>query len=111
MKLFNIYKNLFESYDYDDLISEELLDEVKWVTNKEGKLKRGEIPLTPSIVKRMFGEPRVLEAFHVTDLDNVFDITKIVGKRNSISAFKFFSEDNIKVARGIQTQGGVVVKI
>jgi hypothetical protein len=100
---------LFESYI--DLISEELLDEVKWVTNKNDKLRNGDIPLTPSIVKRLFDKPRVIEAFHVTDLDNVFDITKIIGKRNSISAFKYFSESNIRSARGIQTQGGIVLKI
>jgi hypothetical protein len=51
MKIYDTYRVLFESYT--DLISEELLDEVMWVSNKESKLTRGEIPLTSSIVKIM----------------------------------------------------------
>jgi hypothetical protein len=109
MKIYDTYRVLFESYT--DLITEELLDEVMWMSNKESKLKRGEIPLTSSIVKRMFDEPRAVEAFHITDLKKVFDITNIIGKRNSISAFKYFSDNNIRSARGIQTGGGVVLKI
>ena len=109
MKIYDTYRVLFESYT--DLISEELLDEVQWMSKKESKLKSGEIPLTSSIVKRMFAEPRAVEAFHVTDLAKVFDIKNILGKRNSISAFKYFSESNIRSARGIQTQGGIVLKI
>ena len=109
MKIYDTYRTLFESYT--KLISEELLDEVQWESNKESKLRRGEVPLTSSIVKKMFEEPRVVEAFHVTDIDKVFEITKIVGKRNSISAFKYFSDYNIMNAQGIQTKGGVVLKI
>jgi hypothetical protein len=109
MKIYDTYRTLFESYT--KLISEELLDEVKWESNKESKLRKGEVPLTSSIVKKMFEEPRVVEAFHVTDIDKVFEITKIVGKRNSISAFKYFSDYNIMNAQGIQTRGGVVLKI
>ena len=108
MKLFNMYKMLCES---EEFITEEMLDEVRWMSSKEEKLKNGEIPLTPSIVRRLFSKPRIVEAFHVTDLKNVFDIKKIIGKRNSISAFKYFSEDNISTARGIQTEGGVILKI
>jgi hypothetical protein len=109
MKIYDTYRVLFESYT--DLISEELLDEVMWVSNKDKKLRNGEIPLTSTIVEKMFGEPRAVEAFHITDLKNVFDIKKIIGKRNSISAFQYFSEGGIRSARGIQTQGGIVLKI
>jgi hypothetical protein len=109
MKLYPIYKNLFESYDH--LITEELLDEVQWEAPKEKKLKSGEIPLTPSIVKFILGEHKMVEAFHVMGIDNIDGLRSIIGKRNTISAFKFFDEEYIKTARGIQTQGGIVAKI
>jgi hypothetical protein len=109
MKLYPIYKNLFESYDH--LITEELLDEVKWMSSKDKKLKAGEIPLTPSVVKFILGEHKKVEAFHVMGIDNIDGLRSIIGKRNTISAFKFFSNDNIKSARGIQTSGGIVAKI
>jgi hypothetical protein len=64
MRLYPIYKNLFESYDH--LITEELLDEVQWQTSKETKLKDGEIPLTPTIVKFILGE-RVKEGYEIDD--------------------------------------------
>jgi hypothetical protein len=109
MKLYPIYKNLFESYDH--LITEELLDEVQWESSKEKKLKEGEIPLTPSIVKFILGEHKMVEAFHVMGIDNIDGLKSIIGKRNTISAFKFFEEDNIETAHGIQTKGGIVAKI
>lgn len=109
MKLYPIYKNLFESYD--DLITEELLDEVQWQTSKESKLKDGEIPLTPTIVKFILGEHKRVEAFHIMGVDNIDGLRSIVGKRNTISAFKFFEEHNLKSARGIQTKGGIIAKI
>ena len=39
------------------------------VSVKEQKLKDGEIPLTPSVVKFILGEHKKVEAFHVTSID------------------------------------------
>ena len=113
MKIGSIYRELIIE-SFEGMISEEelaMLDEVAWVRKLKDKLKAGDIPLTPSVVKHMIGEPRVVEAFHITDFRNVFDIKHIIGKRNSISAFKHFSEYKIKNATGIQTDGGIVLKI
>jgi len=91
--------------------NEQELDEVAWVTSKNDKINQGYIPLTPSIVKQIFGEPQRIETFHVTDEQNIDQIKKIIGKRNSISTFKYFSENYISALNGVKTTGGIVLKL
>jgi hypothetical protein len=48
------------------------------------------------------------KAFHVTDLDGVFKLTKM-GKTKSISAF--YNIEDIMISSGIKTNGGYVVEL
>jgi hypothetical protein len=94
------------------IISEEIdITEVAWETDKVKKITQGQIPLTPTVVKMLFGEPRKISAFHVTNEKNVDNIKNIIGKRSSISVFQYFSEEYLKNMRGVQTNGGVIMKV
>jgi hypothetical protein len=96
----------------NELYEQEMsLEEVSWMKDVDVKIREGEIPLTPTIVKKILGEPKVIETFHVTDEKHLDDFKKILGKRNPISTLTYFSEDRIKDAYGIKTFGGIIFKV
>ena len=88
-----------------------IISEVAWETDKVKKIKEGQIPLTPTVVKMLLGEPRKITSFHITDEKNIDNIRKIIGKRSSISVFKYFSEYSLTNMSGVQTNGGVIMKV
>jgi len=87
------------------------IDEVSWMTDKFEKIRDNQIPLTPTVVKMILGNPKRVQTFHVTDETHVDEIKKIIGKRNPVSTFQYFSEDKLIALSGIKTKGGVVLKI
>jgi hypothetical protein len=66
------------------------------------------IPLSSPIFKRIWPETIRSKAFHVTDLDGVYKLTKL-GKTKSISAF--YNIEDIIISSGIKTNGGYVVEL
>ena len=74
---------------------------------REG-IKDVKIPLSPSIMQRIWPKSVRSKAFHVTDLDGVFKLTKM-GKTKSISAF--YNIEDIMISSGIKTNGGYVVEL
>ena len=74
---------------------------------REG-LKDLKIPLSSPIFKRVWPESIRSKAFHVTDLDGVYKLTKL-GKTKSISAF--YNIEDIIISSGIKTNGGYVVEL
>ena len=71
-------------------------------------LKDLKLPLSSSIMKRIWPKSVRSKAFHVTDLDGVFKLTKM-GKTKSISAF--YNIEDIMISSGIKTNGGYVVEL
>ena len=107
MKISDIISEiLFESSMESDID-----EEVSWRSSIKDKIYGGYIPLTPTIVKKILGEAKKVESFHVTDETHIDDIKKIIGKRNSISSFKYFSDNFLEELTGIKTNGGVILKI
>ena len=75
---------------------------------REG-IKDIKIPLSPSIMQRVWPESIRSKAFHLTDFDGVHKLKKIQGGKKSISAF-YNMEDHM-IQSGIKTQGGYVVEL
>ena len=72
-------------------------------------LKDLKLPLSPSIMKRIWPKSVRSKVFHVTDFDGVGKLKKLQGKKRSISAF--YNMDDIIIQSGIKTEGGYVVEL
>ena len=72
-------------------------------------LKDLKLPLSPSIMKRIWPKSVRSKAFHVTDFDGVGKLKKLQGKKRSISAF--YNMDDYIIQSGIKTEGGYVVEL
>ena len=72
-------------------------------------LKDLKIPLSPSIMKRVWPKSVRSKAFHLTDFDGVKKLKGMQGKKRSISAF--YNMDDYMITSGIKTEGGYVVEL
>ena len=75
---------------------------------REG-LKDLKIPLSPSIMKRIWPKSIRSKAFHLTDDDGVRKLKRLQGGKKSISAF--YNMDDYIIQSGIKTEGGYVVEL
>ena len=67
------------------------------------------IPLSPSIMKRIWPKSIRSKAFHLTDFDGLGKLKGMQGGKRSISAF--YNMDDYMIASGIKTEGGYVVEL
>ena len=72
-------------------------------------LKDLKLPLSPSIMKRVWPKSIRSKAFHLTDDDGVRKLKRLQGGKKSISAF--YNMDDIIIQSGIKTEGGYVVEL
>ena len=72
-------------------------------------LKDLKIPLSPSIMKRVWPKSVRSKAFHLTDFDGVKKLKGMQGKKRSISAF--YNMDDYIIQSGIKSEGGYVVEL
>jgi len=72
-------------------------------------LKDLKIPLSPSIMSRVWPKSVRSKAFHVTDFDGVAKLKRLQGGKKSISAF--YNMDDYIIQSGIKTEGGYVVEL
>ena len=72
-------------------------------------LKDVKIPLSPSIMKRIWPKSVRSKAFHLTDFDGVKKLKGMQGKKRSISTF--YNIDDYIISDGIKTEGGYVVEL
>ena len=75
---------------------------------REG-IKDVKIPLSPSIMQRIWPKSVRSKAFHLTDFDGVKKLKGMQGKKRSISAF--YNIDDYMIGSGIKTEGGYVVEL
>jgi hypothetical protein len=67
------------------------------------------IPLSPSIMSRIWPKSIRSKAFHLTDFDGVKKLKGMQKGRKSISAF--YNMDDYMITSGIKTEGGYVVEL
>ena len=67
------------------------------------------IPLSPSIMKRIWPKSIRSKAFHLTDFDGLGKLKGMQGGKRSISAF--YNMDDYMITSGIKTEGGYVVEL
>ena len=72
-------------------------------------LKDLKIPLSPSIMQRIWPKSIRSKAFHVTDYEGVKKLKGMQGKKRSISVF--YNIDDYMISSGIKTEGGYVVEL
>ena len=75
---------------------------------REG-IKDVKIPLSPSIMSRIWPKSIRSKAFHLTDYDGLGKLKRMQGKKRSISAF--YNIDDYIISSGIKTEGGYVVEL
>jgi len=75
---------------------------------REG-IKDLKIPLSPSIMKRIWPKSIRSKAFHLTDDDGIRKLKRLQGGKKSISAF--YNMDDYIIQSGIKTHGGYVVEL
>ena len=67
------------------------------------------IPLSPSIMSRIWPKSIRSKAFHLTDFDGLHKLKGLQGGKRSISAF--YNMDDYMIQSGIRTEGGYVVEL
>ena len=72
-------------------------------------IKDAMIPLSPSILKRIWPKPPRTTVFHLTDYTGVKKLKGLQGSKRSISAF--FNITSRSIEDGIRTEGGYVVEL
>ena len=75
---------------------------------REG-IKDIHIPLSPSIMKRIWPKSIRSKAFHLTDFDGLKKLKGMQKGKRSISAF--YNMDDYMISDGIKTEGGYVVEL
>jgi hypothetical protein len=75
---------------------------------REG-IKDIHIPLSPSIMSRIWPKSVRSKAFHLTDYDGLGKLKGLQKGKKSISAF--YNMDDYMIASGIKTEGGYVVEL
>jgi hypothetical protein len=86
------------------LIEQQQLDELKWLANVQSHIVKMDVPLTPSLVNYIWGKQRVT-TFHIGDVMGIDRIGSMVGKRKSLSTFRFMEKTMLSKMKGIQTEG------
>jgi len=92
------------------LIEQQQLNELKWLSNVQSHIVKMDVPLTPSLVKYIWGSQRVT-TFHVGDVNGIDEIGAMVGTRKSLSTFRFMDKELVKNMKGVQTEGGIIYQI
>ena len=72
-------------------------------------LKDLKIPLSPSIMSRVWPKSVRSKAFHLTDYDGLAKLKGMQKGKKSISAF--YNMDDYMISSGIKTEGGYVVEL
>ena len=67
------------------------------------------IPMSPAIFKRVWPDSIRSRVFHLTDFNGIEKLSKMQGKKKSISAF--YNIDPARIDYGIQTEGGYVLEL
>ena len=67
--------------------------------------------LSPTALKRVFGNLNKIKAWHVTEQYEIGTLVRLQGKKSSISALTEINPSKSKPFEGMETDGGVVVEV
>ena len=69
------------------------------------------IPMSPPIIKQIMGDTPVT-VFHNLDQDSIKNkLSKVIGKKKSISTYTGDKSNRLSMGSGVQTDGGVVLEV
>ena len=69
------------------------------------------IPLSPPVMKQLMGDTPIT-VFHNLNPDSIKNkLSKVVGKKKSISTYTTDTEGHLSIGGGVQTGGGVVLEV
>ena len=95
-----------------DLLMEDWIED-KWYpahtkTALKNMLGHTDIPIYPKSMERIIGKIPIT-SFHVTTLDHLDNVKKLLGSKKSFSTFTRAGKDSqLAKGKGIQTEGGVI---
>jgi hypothetical protein len=81
-----------------------------WEKSDVAHISENRILMTPTIGTAVFSN-RTIRTFHVTSIEGVKGIKKLVQQKKPISSFTFMEGSMVSNMRGIQTSGGVIFEI
>ena len=95
-----------------DLLMEDWIDDKWYPAHTKSALKwalmRRTIPIYPKTMEKIIGKIPIT-SFHVTTLDHLDNVTRLLGTKKSMSTFTRMGKDSqLAKGKGIQTEGGVV---
>ena len=69
------------------------------------------IPMSPKVMKQLMGDTPIT-VFHNLDPDSIKNkLSKVIGKKKSISSYTTDTEGHLITGGGVQTSGGVVLEV
>lgn len=103
--------------NFKDLL-EQKLDESALLRDAQDYIFHTEfyIPISPGMIKRVYGEMKKIKAFHILGLDSFSYLEKIQGKKKTISVSTQYHDSmkndiRDKFRYGIYNTGGIVVEL
>ena len=111
MELREFIKTTIREYlNEQENINKLFINEVAHENNINDLIKQKQIPLTPTIVSKIIGN-KFINAFHVTGVENINQIKKIINKRNQISSFNYFNKNKNLSDFSPFTSGNILFKL
>ena len=95
-----------------NLLTEDWIDDKWYPAHTKTALKRvlwhKDVPIYPKTMERIIGKIPIT-SFHVTTLDHLDNVTRLLGTKKSFSTFtRAGKSSQLAKGRGIQTEGGVI---
>ncbi len=105
-------KNISEIIKLKDLLMEDWIDDKWYPAHTKSALKRvlfhDDIPIYPKSMEKIIGKIPIT-SFHVTTLQHLNTLPRVLGSKKSISTFTRAGKDSqLAKGKGIQTDGGVI---
>ena len=105
-------KNISEIIKLKDLLMEDWIEDKWYPAHTKSALKRvlfhDDIPIYPKSMEKIIGKIPIT-SFHVTTLQHLDHVTRLLGTKKSISTFTRAGKDSqLAKGKGIQTDGGVI---
>ena len=105
-------KNISEIIKLKDLLMEDWIEDKWYPAHTKSALKRvlfhDDIPIYPKSMEKIIGKIPIT-SFHVTTLQHLDHVTRLLGTKKSMSTFTRAGKDSqLAKGKGIQTEGGVI---
>ena len=110
MELRKFITTTIREYLNEQSMNKVFLNEIAHNKNINDLIKQKQVPLTPTIVSMLIGN-KFINTFHVTGVENISQIKKIINKRNQISSFNYFNKNKNLSDLSPFTSGNILFKL